>query len=70
MCMNMGKADRIFRVVLGGAMIVYGVIAPNYVIAIIGAVPLLTAIVGICPLYIPFKFDTGCKTAKKEESEA
>jgi hypothetical protein len=61
MCFNIGIIDRSVRVVLGVALIAYGVVAPNYIVAAIGAIPLLTAVFGICPLYIPFKINTGCK---------
>jgi len=67
MCLNMGTIDRIVRMVLGIALIVYGVMQPNYIVAAIGAVPLLTGIFGICPLYIPFKINTGCKSGKEEK---
>ncbi|MBU0928086.1 MAG: DUF2892 domain-containing protein [Spirochaetes bacterium] len=60
---NMGQVDRIVRLVAaifiaglfftgrlgGGAAIVLG---------ILGAVFVVTSVVGTCPLYIPFKIDT------------
>jgi len=61
MCFNMGTADRVVRIILGVALIAYGILTPSYIIAIIGAIPLLTGIFGICPLYLPFKFNTGCR---------
>ncbi len=61
MCFNAGKADRILRVVAGLALIAYGLIAENYIVAAIGAVPLLTGAIGLCPLYPIFKLNTGCK---------
>ena len=61
MCFNVGTVDRVVRIVLGIALIAYGVVAPNYIVAAIGVIPILTAVFGICPLYIPFKINTGCK---------
>ncbi|WP_457746836.1 YgaP family membrane protein [Sulfurimonas sp.] len=61
MCFNAGKADRIVRVVAGLALIAYGVLNQNYIIAGIGAIPLLTGAIGFCPFYPIFKIDTGCK---------
>ena len=61
MCINAGIADRIVRAILGIGLIAYGFIAQNYIVAGIGAIPLLTAIVGFCPFYPIFKLNTGCK---------
>ncbi len=61
MCFNLGKLDRTLRAIAGIALIGYGLIAPNYIIAAVGAVPLLTAVFGFCPLYPLIKLDTGCK---------
>ncbi|WP_456323866.1 YgaP family membrane protein [Hydrogenimonas sp.] len=66
MC-NEGKIDRIVRVVLGLAIIGWGVAAQNWWGAV-GLVPLLTGAVGICPLYIPFGIDTGCHKEKESEN--
>lgn len=61
MCFNAGKADRVLRVVVGLSLIAYGIISQNYIVAAIGAVPLLTGAIGFCPLYPIFKLNTGCK---------
>lgn len=61
MCFNAGKADRVLRVVVGLGLIAYGIISQNYIVAAIGAVPLLTGAIGFCPLYPIFKLNTGCK---------
>ena len=65
MC-NEGKADRIVRVVLGLAIIGWGVAAQNWWGAV-GLVPLLTGAVGFCPLYLPFKINTGCEVKTSDE---
>lgn len=60
MC-NMGKLDRIFRLILGIALIAWGFMAENWIGAI-GIIPLGTALIGFCPLYKVIGMDTGCKT--------
>jgi len=61
MCFNAGKTDRVLRVVAGLGLIAYGIISQDYIVAAIGAVPLLTGAIGFCPLYPIFKLNTGCK---------
>jgi len=60
MC-NIGKIDKIIRVVLGIALISYGLFYDNIILSGIGAIPLLTALIGFCPLYPIIKLNTGCK---------
>jgi len=59
---NMGKTDRIIRIIAG---IVLAIVGGMYLGAwwgvlffIIGLILLITAIVGICPLYLLFKIST------------
>ena len=61
MCFNAGVADRVVRVVAGLGLIAFGVLNENYIVAAIGAVPLLTGAIGFCPMYPIFKLNTGCK---------
>lgn len=63
---NEGIADRVIRVaagvlILGTFFLVEG---PARWLALIGAVPLLTGLVGYCPLYAIFGFNT-CPLEKK-----
>ncbi len=60
MSKNLGKMDRGLRVVLGLAIILFGIINNNWLGAI-GLIPLITAIIGWCPLYCPFKINTCSK---------
>jgi len=59
---NMGSADRGIRAVLGVVALFIALFftagAWDVVLYIFGAVMLITAAVGICPLYIPFKIST------------
>jgi uncharacterized membrane protein HdeD (DUF308 family) len=48
---NVGKADRIIRVILGVLLIGNVVFALQHPIGWIGVILVLTGIAGICPLY-------------------
>jgi hypothetical protein len=53
MTMNVGTLDRLFRVVLGLALIGFALwsAVPYAWLGYIGIVPLLTAAIGSCPVY-------------------
>jgi hypothetical protein len=57
---NVGGIDRILRLVVGLAVIGWGVYAQNWLGAI-GVIPLFTALIGWCPAYLPFGISS-CKT--------
>jgi hypothetical protein len=50
---NVGQTDRIFRTVLGLAMLIafFYTSGPLHWLLLIGIVPLLTAVFSTCPLY-------------------
>jgi hypothetical protein len=54
---NVGKTDRAIRVVLGLAIIAAGVYFESWLGAI-GIIPLATAAMGWCPLYLPIGFSS------------
>lgn len=56
---NVGKTDRAIRIIAGLVIIGLGITFQNWWGAI-GVVPLLTASLGWCPLYIPLGFSS-CK---------
>lgn len=58
---NMGKADRIIRLIIGLIVVAWGVMNGNIIANVIGGILLLTAVIGLCPVYLPFGIDTGCK---------
>jgi hypothetical protein len=65
----MGTTDRIVRILLVLVAVIlfykgffFGTMA--IVALLLGGIFLLTAIIGICPLYIPFGINT-CKKSKK-----
>jgi uncharacterized membrane protein HdeD (DUF308 family) len=60
---NESLADRIIRGVIGIVLIAFGLFgavtgAWMYVVYVLGAILLVTGIVGFCPLYRVFKFST------------
>ncbi len=57
---NVGKLDRIIRMVLGLSLIAWGFMSQNWLGAI-GLIPLFTAFFRWCPAYLPFGIST-CKT--------
>jgi hypothetical protein len=60
---NVGSGDRLVRVVVGLAMLSLIWLLHGNVrwLGLIGIVPLLTAAMGFCPLYLPF----GIRTCSK-----
>ena len=57
MTKNVGGIDRILRIIVGLALIGWGIFAQNWLGAI-GIVPLATALIGWCPAYLPFGINT------------
>jgi hypothetical protein len=57
---NIGTIDRIVRVVLGLTLLAYLVLGSSSLrfIGLVGIVPLLTALVGRCPMYTLFGLST------------
>lgn len=59
---NVGTTDRVIRIILGLVIIGLGV-AYNSWLGAIGVVPIFTAAIGWCPIYLPIGVST-CKTKK------
>lgn len=64
---NMGNLDRILRVIVAVVIAVLyftGTVTGTLgiVLLVLGGIFLLTSIVSVCPLYIPFKINTGKKS--------
>ncbi len=59
---NVGGIDRVVRIALGVLMAIIGLFVlkgtAGTVVGIVGLIPLVTGLVGFCPLYLPFKFST------------
>jgi hypothetical protein len=61
---NIGKVDRMIRILLGVAIISVGIYVKSWWSAV-GLIPLLTAAIRWCPAYIPFGFST-CESDEKK----
>jgi hypothetical protein len=51
MMTNEGTLDRAIRVILGLSLLSLTVAGPHTLLGLVGIVPVLTGIVGFCPLY-------------------
>jgi hypothetical protein len=60
---NVGKTDKMFRIILGVIIILAGVYFQSWWGAV-GVVPIVTGFIRWCPAYIPFGFST-CESDKK-----
>ncbi len=63
---NVGSIDRVLRILVGIALVVVGFVViggtVGIVLGVIGLVPLLTGLIGWCPLYLLFKRSAGKQT--------
>ncbi len=59
MTKNMGGIDRILRIIVGAGLVFWGYQSGNPWFYL-GAIPLVTGLIGWCPAYLPF----GIKTNK------
>jgi hypothetical protein len=66
MKLNMGKADRIIRVIVAAVIavlfftkVITGTL--GIVLLVFAGIFLLTSFIGVCPLYLPFGLSTICK---------
>ena len=59
-CINVGKFERLIRVLVGCLIFYIGVISPlePTLWGYVGLIPVITGILGWCPLYLPFKINT------------
>lgn len=65
MLKNIGAADRIIRLVIGVVVAVIGIVFHSWW-GLLALIPLLTAAVGFCPLYAPFKISTTKKPGTQQ----
>ena len=59
---NVGSIDRVARVLLGSLLLSLVFFGPHTWLGLLGIVPLVTGVVGFCPLYRVFGVST--RTAK------
>lgn len=64
---NMGMIDRALRALVGIALIALTLMGKIGIWGWIGIVPLLTATIGLCPLYSLIGLNTGAKAASEKE---
>jgi hypothetical protein len=64
MTRNEGTVDRIIRVVLGVVLLALTVVGPHTWFGLLGLVPLVTGLVGFCPLYRLFGLHAGTTQSK------
>ena len=55
---NEGAADRVLRVLLGIAILSLSFVGPKTLWGLLGLIPLLTGVIGSCPLYSLLGIDT------------
>lgn len=58
MTRNQGTVDRVFRVLLGVVLLSLVFVGPQTPWGWVGLIPLVTGLVGFCPLYKLFGFNT------------
>ena len=63
---NMGSVDRILRIIVGIALVLFALMGPAEIawkwVGWIGVVPIVTSLIGWCPLYTILGIKT-CKSA-------
>lgn len=57
---NIGKIDRTLRFFAGVVLVVWAIMSEN-VLGYAGVILIVTAGVGLCPVYSLFGINTGCK---------
>lgn len=55
---NVGTTDRNIRLAIAGVLVLIGIWLHQPLLSLVGLVLLITATVGFCPAYLPFKFST------------
>ena len=58
MTANEGAIDRIVRVIVGVVLLAMVFVGPKTLFGLIGIIPLLTGLIGFCPLYKIFGLNT------------
>jgi hypothetical protein len=69
MVQNVGKIDRLIRLVIGLAVLSLIFIGPKTLWGLLGLVPLGTALIGWCPPYAILGLST-CKSQSRSEGRA
>jgi hypothetical protein len=67
MLKNVGKIDKSLRILIGLAIIAYGIIEQSF-LGVIGLIPLMTALMGWCPMYSIFGISS-CSLKNSQDKE-
>ena len=63
---NEGSIDRVIRIIVGLGLLSLTVVGPQTLWGLIGLIPLLTGLIGVCPAYMLFGFRT-CTPSPKPQ---
>ncbi len=63
---NIGSSDKVIRIIIGLFLISLNFWGPETAWGWIGLIPLATALINFCPLYLPLKIST----RKEEQKQA
>jgi hypothetical protein len=55
---NVGKTDRLIRLIAGLILVIFGIWLHSWLVVILGVILLVTGIFKICPIYLLLKMDT------------
>lgn len=55
---NVGNVDKLIRLLCAVVLFIFALITKSPWIWVIGLIPLLTSLIGFCPLYLPFGINT------------
>ena len=62
---NIGTIDKTFRIIVGIIILILGIVYSSW-LGLIGLLPIVTALTGSCPAYLPFGIST-CKTQETKQ---
>lgn len=62
---NEGTVDRVVRVAVGAALLSTVFVGPRTAWGLVGLLPLVTGLAGVCPLYWPFGIDTRARAGRE-----
>ena len=66
--MNVGTIDRVLRIVIGLGLLSLAITGPRTPWGFIGIIPIVTALLAVCPLYSVLGISTCAKRSSRDES--
>lgn len=69
MIRNIGFTDKLIRISIAITLIVFAMLLNIWWLLLVAVIPFLTAFIGFCPLYVPFKINTNKKISEKIKNE-